>query len=339
MRVLVAHPAVSPDAARDVADVLDQVDVVGEALRGLGHEVVEQAVTLDLGSLDVELSRGYDAVFNLVEELGGTGKLAPLVPILVRGRGVPCTGAGPAEMALCDDKLRAKQVLLGVGLPTPSFRLSDGSWVPARPEGAVIIKGRLEHASVGVEADSVRTFRTDEDLCRALEAAESSMGGKVLAEEYVHGREFNVALLPVAGELQALVPAEILFGAVPEGAVRVVGYKAKWDETSIEYASTPRRQDFGAEDGPLLDELRQLALRACEALGVRSYARVDFRVDGHGRPFILEVNTNPCLSPDAGFAAALVKAGISFEAAVAEMLVAAKLDLEAAPAALSPVLA
>lgn len=328
MRVLLVRPAIREDAARDVSDVLDQARAVTLALQASGHEVTECAVTLDLGALDAELGRGYDVVFNLVEELGGSGRLAPLVPALVRGRSLPCTGAGPAEMSLCDDKLGAKLAWVRSALPTPSFRLADGTWVPKRPTGPLILKGRFEHASVGLEAENVKRLDSETELAEAIATARTRVGGDVLIEEYIHGREFNVALLPASGRLTTLAPAEILFEAVPEGAPRVVGYKAKWDEASEEYLHTPRHHDFGAEDQPLLSELRQLALRACRVLGVKSYARVDFRVDDQGKPFILEVNTNPCLSPDAGFAAALARAGQSFESAVEELLVAAKLEAD-----------
>ena len=53
---------------------------------------------------------------------------------------------------------------------------------------------------------------------------------------------------------------------------------------------------------------------------LRGWARVDFRVDGSGRPCILEVNANPCLSPDAGFAAGLERAGIAYPDAIARIV-------------------
>ncbi|MGA2035451.1 MAG: hypothetical protein ABSG68_24650, partial [Thermoguttaceae bacterium] len=118
-------------------------------------------------------------------------------------------------------------------------------------------------------------------------------------------------------------PAEIDFSAFPPGKPRIVGHRAKWEADSFEYQGTPRRFDFPAEDRPLLDRREELA-RACWRLfRLRGYARVDFRVDGRGQPWILEINTNPCLSPDAGYAAALAQAGISLEQAIGRILLAA----------------
>jgi D-alanine-D-alanine ligase len=99
-----------------------------------------------------------------------------------------------------------------------------------------------------------------------------------------------------------------------------VDYRAKWDETSSAWGNTPRTFDFGESDRELLERLEQAALRCWEQFNLRGYARVDFRVDAAGTPWVLEVNTNPCLSPDAGFAAALDRAGIPFDEAVRRIL-------------------
>jgi D-alanine-D-alanine ligase len=125
------------------------------------------------------------------------------------------------------------------------------------------------------------------------------------------------------GTPQVLPPAEIDFSAFPPDKPRIVGYRAKWQADSFEYQNTPRRFDFPSADGPLLEQLRSLSLRCWALFGLRGYTRVDFRVDRDGRPWILEINTNPCLSPDAGFAAALQQAGIPFETAIQRILDAA----------------
>ena len=158
-----------------------------------------------------------------------------------------------------------------------------------------------------------------------MNARRESLGGECFAEAYIEGREFNLSLLasedskgrPVSvgrGKPcpEVLPPAEIRFDSYPAGKVRVVGYRSKWDEDSFEFTHTPRSFDFPDCDNALLVDLKDLALRCWELFDLRGYARVDFRVDGAGRPWILEVNANPCLSPDAGFAAAAARAGLPF---------------------------
>ena len=106
------------------------------------------------------------------------------------------------------------------------------------------------------------------------------------------------------------------FSAFPAGKPKIVGYAAKWDERAMEFAGTPRKFDFPKTDAPLLDWLRTLAVECWRLFDLAGYARVDFRVDSGGQPWILEINANPCLSPDAGFAAALARAELPIARAV-----------------------
>jgi D-alanine-D-alanine ligase len=111
--------------------------------------------------------------------------------------------------------------------------------------------------------------------------------------------------------------AEIRFDAFPADKPRIVGYAAKWDLESFEYRNTPRSFTVEPE---LAERLRRIALDCWALFRLDGYARVDFRVDESGRPWVLEVNANPCLSPDAGFAAALAEAGLGYEAAVERLI-------------------
>ncbi len=151
-----------------------------------------------------------------------------------------------------------------------------------------------------------------EQLYREMEARGKVLGGTCFAERYIQGREFNLSLLTSPEGPVLLPPAEIRFDQYPPEKRKIVGYKAKWDTDSFEYHHTPRGFEFLPEDGPLLKRMGDLAMKCWDLFGIRGYARVDFRVDRENRPWILEVNANPCLSPDAGFAAAASRAGLSF---------------------------
>jgi D-alanine-D-alanine ligase len=122
----------------------------------------------------------------------------------------------------------------------------------------------------------------------------------------------NLSLLAGVNGPEVLPPAEIRFDAYPPGKVRVVGYRSKWEEGSFEFNHTPRSFEFLPSDASLIAHLKELALKCWRLFNLRGYARVDFRVDPEGRPWILEVNANPCLSPDAGFSAATLRAGMTF---------------------------
>lgn len=118
--------------------------------------------------------------------------------------------------------------------------------------------------------------------------------------------------------------AEIRFVDYPPDKPRLVGYAAKWQVDSFEYLHTPRSFEANRTEPELMARLREVAIRCWRCLGLSGYARVDFRVDTAGRVWVLEVNTNPCLSADAGFAAALDAAGHGYDWGIARILAAAE---------------
>ncbi|MDE3215312.1 MAG: hypothetical protein KGO03_02865, partial [Gemmatimonadota bacterium] len=130
---------------------------------------------------------------------------------------------------------------------------------------------------------------------------------EVLVQRYVDGREVNVGILG-----DAVLPiAEIDFGGMPDGLWRIVSYRSKWEPGCEEDAGTAPR--CPADLPPdLAERVRELALEAWRLVGGYGYGRVDLRIDAQGRPWILEVNPNPDIAPDAGLARMARTAGISY---------------------------
>jgi len=323
MQIAVLHDRLSPDARADELDTLVQVEAVSAALGRLGHEVFRLPFDLDLPAAAEALrKRSPDFVFNLVESVAGAGSLLHLAPSLLDHLGLRYTGGSAESIFATSNKLLGKKILQGAGIPTPTWltaeALEDEAVLPI--PGSWIVKSVWEHASIGLDEDSVIHEATAEKVAEVLRLRQERWGGEWFAEAFVDGREFNLSLLAGTSGPKVLPPSEILFQGYGEGKPKVVGYRAKWDEASFEYQHTARTFEMGEADGPLLQRLRRFA-KSCWALfGLRGYARVDFRVDAEGQPWVLEVNANPCLSPDAGYAASLSRAGIDFDQAVQQIL-------------------
>jgi D-alanine-D-alanine ligase len=313
MHAVVLHDDLPENARADEVDVFAQAGEIEAALSMLGYTTSRLPFSLDLGAVRTELrAREPELVVNLVEAVAGSGRLLHLAPALLDALRIPYTGAPTEALFLTTNKLLAKRLLRLQGLPTPDWAEAGGGdcSVAFRP-GWYVIKPVSEDASVGLEDDAVVQVDGREELAQRLRARVESLGLEVFAEHYIEGREFNVSMLAGPDGPEVLPIAEIHFVDYAPGRPQLVGYRAKWNVESFEYSHTPRSFEFPARDAALLDTLGRLARASWSLFGVRGYARVDFRVDAEGHPWILEVNANPCLSPDAGFAAAAGQAGLN----------------------------
>jgi D-alanine-D-alanine ligase len=294
-----------PDAPTDVADVAHAADDITTALREGGYRPTQ--VPVDGAAPLQALSKAIDAlrrsrtelVFNLCEAVGGRSAHEPLVPHLLELAGLPYTGSSSLGLGLALRKDRARLVLAGAGVPIAAGTQYDA--VPRRAPALVFplfVKLAGEDASVGIDAGSVvHDFHA---LARRVESLLARYPGPVLVEEFIPGREIYVSLVgpgPIA-----LPPHEIDFSGMPADVPPIVTYAGKWDPASPEsLGSQPVRARRLGKLGP---ELAAIARRVFMALGLTDYARVDFRVDVAGRPYVIDVNPNCDLSAGAGMARA-----------------------------------
>jgi D-alanine-D-alanine ligase len=317
MKILVLHSVVAPDAPPEEMDTMVAAMAVAAALRTKGHDVSLAAFLADslAGLLEIETP---DVVFNLVEGIDGKGALAPLAPRMLARMDVPFTGTSAAAMELTNDKPLTKQMLRDAGLQTPDW--ADGPpWAGLEP-GRWIVKSALEDASLDLDDGCVVEA---EAVPARASASIARHGGRWFAERFIDGREFNIALLGRAGKPRILPLAEMTFAEWPADKPRIVGYDAKWAEGSLAERHTVRK--FGVETAE--PELAAAIREACETVwdifGLSGFVRVDFRVGDDGVATILEINANPCISPDGGFAAAAEQAGMPYADLIEEIVKAA----------------
>lgn len=306
-----------PDGARaDEADVLVQAQAVEGALTTLGYEtgIVEFATRPEVLSRRVG-GEGTAAVFNLVEAVNGENRLQHLAPLALQRLGYLYTGNSSEALMRTTDKTVAKEVMVQYRVRTPWWMVAGEQPGPRSVGGSgerrnMIFKPVNEDASLGIREELIGPYSEDEAL-DVLGALEGETGMQYMAEEYIAGREFNVSLIEAAHTPCVLPIVEQDFAFLPPQCAHVVGYRAKWVQGSVEYTAIPRKHHFSLQDRSMLEDVRHLALRCWRIFHLSGYARVDVRVDAAGTPYVLEVNANPCLSPDAGFAFAASLAGLS----------------------------
>jgi D-alanine-D-alanine ligase len=301
-------PAHHPDAESE-HEILYTVEVVSNTLQEAGFKVSRLGASHDPSVvLKGLLAQRPDAVFNLFEGTADDGNNEAYVAGLLEWLEIPFTGSPFQTLCVARNKPLTKHLLRGAGLPTPEFMVVEE--LPPPPcslEWPVIVKPATQDASVGLDQGSVVT--DPQGLEERVAYLLRQYGPPVLVEQFIRGRELNVALIE-APTLRTLPISEVLFVDKDPSYWPIVTYDAKWKPGSRDYEATPPR--YPAEVTPRLAErLEALAQQAFHLLGCRDYARVDFRVRPSGKPYILEVNPNPDFSPTAGLAGGLVSAGLT----------------------------
>jgi D-alanine-D-alanine ligase len=306
MKVVVLYNKPTQGALEDELDILKEVSLVSGCLIELGNQPIELPVTLNLDDAYRSLKAlKPDLVFNLAESIENHGAIVYFVPAVLDVLQIPYTGNPTVPMFISAGKTLAKQMLFAAGLPVAR------TWKPSEisnlPDGQYILKPLWEEGSLGLDEDSV--FQIPGRNAATIEKLPDS---KFFIEPFINGREFNVSLLAGDNDPQVLAVAEILFIDYPEEKPKVLGYKSKWDEDSFEFKNTQRTFDLGKSGNTIYRQLAEISEKCWHALDLRGYARVDFRMDENGNPIILEINSNPCITPGSGFYAACEYAGIKF---------------------------
>lgn len=307
------HPFL-PDGSVDVfgpKSVLNRLQAVKEALVSLGYSVKAMEMKEDLSPLVGRILRsGAELIFNLCEEFRGQSRLEMNVAALLELLNIPFSGSSSLVLGLSQDKGKTKSILAHHGVPTPAYAV----WPPEEPPSTahlqfpLIVKPLKEDASLGIDNDAL--VKDSASLLRQAEKIHRLHHQPALVEEYIEGRELNVSIL--GNEVPQVLPiSEIDFSTLPPHLPRICGYEAKWVETTPEFSHTVPL--CPAPLPPKLEKrVREVALRSYRLMDCRDYARVDIRLSPDGIPYVLEINANPDISPDAGMPRSASAAGLAY---------------------------
>ena len=255
-------------------------------------------------------------VFNLAEGLDGKLFEGARIAWALEAMGYCFTGSGGDSLAYSTHKAITKKMLQQVHIPTPrGWVFRHSCEIDGGVEFPVIVKPVAEDGSLGIWDEAVAhnkkalSTKVDYILERYCQLA--------LVEEFIPGREFNIAVWGNPPEVLPLY--EIDFSDFSNPQEQIVSYAAKWMEDSFAYHHTPGICPASV-DKHLGDEIRKVALGAFQALKCKGYARVDIRVSNENIPYVIEVNCNPDLAPEAGFARATQTAGYSYQDMILHIL-------------------
>lgn len=315
--------AAKADGKIDLSEVgvIEEKEDIQTALRTLGYET-----SIFNMSDDLDRFLGYikamqpEVIFNMVESLGDNAIHEMHVAGIYELLGIAYTGSGPWTLGTCLNKARTKEIMLHNGIPTAEFMLVENSTHLTvenfRLSFPIIVKPSAEDASVGIDNKSI--VNTFSELKERVEFIINKFQEAALVEEYIEGRELNVAV--IGNDPPLVMPiSEIDFSGLPADYPKIVTYDAKWMDGTKEFEGTK-----GICPAPLPadveHEVKAVALRAYKLMGCRDYARVDIRLSKKMKPYVLEVNPNPDLSNDAGYFRSAKTYGMTYADAIGKIV-------------------
>ncbi len=302
--------------------VLGEVSLIASALRDHGHETQVFAANTAARLTGFLSTERPDAIFNCCESFLGRSALEMSVAGVFDLFEIPYTGSSALTLGLALDKGMAKGMMRMQGINTPSHHIVRNALELAVLSPLAypqIVKPMCEDASIGIDAAAV--VGNAQELAQRVRFVLREFQQPAIVEEFIDGRELNVSLLATSSSAFMTLPiSEIRFDGLPRKLPRIVTYEAKWLQQS-EYYQATRSECPAVLEERLAQQLRDTAVAAAQALGLRDYGRVDFRIrDGDDAVFVLEVNPNPDLNDDAGFLRAARASGRSYESTVCEIL-------------------
>jgi D-alanine-D-alanine ligase len=304
-KAVILFNQIGNDSRADEIDVLDQVNFINEILTELGISTSKLGITSDLYMATYTLKAlNPDFVFNLVEAIDGKEELISFAPLLLESLQIPFTGARSEAMFCTTNKILSKEIMLYNKIPTaPFFKLDE--YKKTNPAKRYFVKPISKDGSVGIDDNTIFEGQSKE-----LETFIKNLNVRqYYIEEYIHGREFNVSILTDKAKPEILPLAEMVFENYPEGKPWILGFKSKWEENSFEYNNTVRKFNTLNDNKKLENEIAEICNKCWNIFKLNGYARVDLRIDENNRPYVLEINANPCISKNAGFYSACIQAG------------------------------
>ncbi len=322
--LLVHESLVPPESIEGMTDA--QIDPfktefdVYATLRDMGHHVMPLGVGSDLAVIKQAIdAHRPDIAFNLLEEFDGVGVFDAHVVSYLEMIRQHYTGCNPRGLMLAHNKALTKMVCRYHRIPVPRFHVYPMGRKVVRPKGLafpLMVKSLTEEGSVGIAQASV--VYDDRRLADRVAFVHEKLGTDAIAEQYIDGREVYVGVLGNE-RLQTLPIWELRMTKLRVDAPMIATGRIKWD---AKYQRQIGVETSTARDLPpgLEQSLPKLSKRIYRALDLSGYARLDFRINANGKPYLLEANPNPQLMYGEDFAESAEAGGLEYEQLLQKIL-------------------
>jgi D-alanine-D-alanine ligase len=287
-----------------------EFDVV-HTLREEGHEVRVLGIGSELAPIRRTLEEFRPQIaFNLIEAFANVATFDQNVVAYLELIRLPYTGCNSRGLLLARDKGISKKILHYHRVGVAAFEVFPRGRRVRRPRRLtfpLIVKSLTLDASIGISQASV--VEDDEKLGERVRFIHESLETDALVEEYIEGREIYVGVLGNQ-RLQMLPAWELDFSGMPEEARKIATERLKW---SLSYQKKHRIASGPATLPPEVQkDVTSVCKRVYRSLRLSGYARIDLRLRGDGKVFVMEANPNPQLAYGEDFAESAEKAGIRY---------------------------
>ena len=295
----------------DKTTPMEEYDYVAQKLNNVGFSAYTLNIKDNLQMMLTNLmDKKPDVIFNFVEIYKDNPRLEMNIVGLYELMGIPYTGATAMGLANCQNKILAKRLLSSSGIRIPQFFIVAKKLAryPHQLCYPLLVKPAFEDASVGIENESI--VSNSKELKKRIEHVLKNFSQSALVEEYIEGRELNVAVMGDK-RLRVLPISEIDFSTMPDHLHNIVSYQAKWDPHHESYHKTiPVCPALLAKN--IEKKAKEVAFKAFKVMGCRDYARVDIRLSKDNKLYVLEVNPNPDITEGAGFMRSAEHTGLTY---------------------------
>lgn len=276
-------------------DKITTIHAIARALESKGHSVAFLDAQDD-NPITYLRNNPVDIVFNIAEGMSSQFRESE-IPALLDILGIPYTGSGALTLAIALDKAMTKKIFSLEGINTPKFQVFLRGDEDLNPQlnFPLIVKPNREGSSKGIAASSVADNKAH--LYELIRRVINEYRQEALVEEFVEGRELSVGIIE-NGKITALPILEIDFSTCKKSGEYFYSWRMKEYQGSAELGLTPTFYCPARLDRETEEEVKDIAIRAHQALGCRDISRVDIRIGSDNTLFVLEINPLPGLDPD-----------------------------------------